>query len=131
MIDIKLIRENPELVKENIRKKFQDEKLPLVDEVAEFDKQFRDAKTKGDALRGDRNRISKEIGLLMREGKKDEAEAAKQKVKDLEKELQDLEESEEKLQDEIKKRMMVIPWNPWMAWIWIVQERHQEMDSII
>ena len=90
MIDIKLIRENPELVKENIRKKFQDEKLPLVDEVAEFDKQFRDAKTKGDALRGDRNRISKEIGLLMREGKKDEAEAAKQKVKDLEKELQDL-----------------------------------------
>ncbi len=109
MIDIKLIRENPELVKENIRKKFQDEKLPLVDEVVEFDKQFRDAKTKGDALRGDRNRISKEIGLLMREGKKDEAEAAKQKVKDLEKELQDLEESEEKLQDEIKKRMMVIP----------------------
>lgn len=109
MIDIKLIRENPELVKENIRKKFQDEKLPLVDEVAEFDKQFRDAKTKGDALRGDRNRISKEIGLLMREGKKDEAEAAKQKVKDLEKELQDLEASEEKLQDEIKKRMMVIP----------------------
>lgn len=109
MIDIKFIRENPELVKENIRKKFQDEKLPLVDEVAEFDKQFRDAKTKGDALRGDRNRISKEIGLLMREGKKDEAEAAKQKVKDLEKELQDLEESEEKLQDEIKKRMMVIP----------------------
>lgn len=109
MIDIKLIRENPELVKENIRKKFQDEKLPLVDEVAEFDKQFRDAKTKGDALRGDRNRISKEIGLLMREGKKDEVEAAKQKVKDLEKELQDLEESEEKLQDEIKKRMMVIP----------------------
>lgn len=109
MIDIKLIRENPELVKENIRKKFQDEKLPLVDEVAEFDKQFRDAKTKGDALRGDRNRISKEIGLLMREGKKDEAEAAKQKVKDLEKELQDLEENEEKLQDEIKKRMMVIP----------------------
>ena len=96
-------------MKENIRKKFQDEKLPLVDEVAEFDKQFRDAKTKGDALRGDRNRISKEIGLLMREGKKDEAEAAKQKVKDLEKELQDLEESEEKLQDEIKKRMMVIP----------------------
>lgn len=109
MIDIKLIRENPELVKENIRKKFQDEKLPLVDEVAEFDKQFRDAKTKGDALRGDRNRISKEIGLLMREGKKGEAEAAKQKVKDLEKELQDLEASEEKLQDEIKKRMMVIP----------------------
>lgn len=109
MIDIKLIRENPELVKDNIRKKFQDEKLPLVDEVAEFDKQFRDAKTKGDALRGDRNRISKEIGLLMREGKKDEAEAAKQKVKDLEKELQDLEASEEKLQDEIRKRMMVIP----------------------
>ncbi len=109
MIDIKLIRENPELVKENIRKKFQDEKLPLVDEVAEFDKQFRDAKTRGDALRGDRNRISKEIGLLMREGKKEEAEAAKQKVKDLEKELQDLEDSEEKLQDEIRKRMMVIP----------------------
>ncbi|HAE16488.1 MAG TPA: serine--tRNA ligase, partial [Erysipelotrichaceae bacterium] len=68
MIDIKLIRENPELVKENIRKKFQDEKLVLVDEVAELDKKFRESKTRADALRGERNKISKSIGMLMREG---------------------------------------------------------------
>ena len=74
MIDIKLIRENPELVKENIKKKFQDEKLPMVDEVAEFDKEVRAVKAKGDALRADRNKMSKEIGLLMRAGKKEKAD---------------------------------------------------------
>ena len=109
MIDIKLIRENPDLVKENIRKKFQDEKLVLVDEVAAFDKEFRDAKTRADALRGDRNRISKEIGKLYGQGKKDEAEAAKQKVKDLEVELQNLEVRETELEGEIRQRMMLIP----------------------
>ncbi len=109
MIDIKLIRENPELVKENIKKKFQDEKLVLVDEVAKLDKEFRDAKTRADALRGDRNRISKEIGKLFGQGKREEAEAAKQKVKDLETDLQNLEVKETELEGEIRQRMMLIP----------------------
>jgi len=109
MIDMNLIRTNPDLVRENIKKKFQDEKLPLVDEVLQMDKEYRAAKTKGDALRGDRNKTSKEIGLLMREGRKDEAEACKQKVKDIDKELEDLEVKEEELSAEINKRMMVIP----------------------
>lgn len=109
MLDIKLLRENPEIVKENIKKKFQDEKLPLVDEVIVFDKEVRDAKTKGDELRAFRNKTSKEIGFLMREGKKEEAEAAKQKVKDIDQELIDLEEKEQRLSEEIKNRMMIIP----------------------
>ena len=114
MIDIQLIRDNPELVKENIRKKYQDEKLPLVDEVAAMDKEFREAKTKADALRGDRNRLSKEIGKLMGQAKKDpakleEAEAVKAKVAELAQELADLEAKEEKLEEEIKVRMMTIP----------------------
>ena len=109
MIDIKLIRENPEVVKENIRKKFQDEKLALVDEVSKLDKEFREAKTKADALRGDRNRISKEIGKLFGQGLKEEAEAAKQKVKDMETELQNLEVRETELESEIRQRMMLIP----------------------
>ena len=74
MIDIKLIRENRELVKENIKKKFQDEKLPLVDEVFELDKEVREAKLKGDNLRSEKNNLSKSIGTLMKDGKKDEAE---------------------------------------------------------
>ena len=109
MIDIKLIRENPELVRENIKKKFQDEKLVLVDEVAKLDKEFRDAKTRADALRGDRNRISKEIGKLFGQGKKEEAEAAKQQVKDMETDLQNLEIKETELEVEIRQRMMLIP----------------------
>ena len=109
MIDIKLIRENPELVKENIKKKFQDEKLALVDEVAELDKKFRESKTRADALRGDRNKISKSIGMLMREGKKEAAEAAKQQVKDMEQELLNLEKKEEEFSAVIKEKMMVIP----------------------
>jgi seryl-tRNA synthetase len=109
MIDIKLIRENPGLVKENIKKKFQDEKLPLVDEVITLDKEVREAKSKGDALRAERNRISKEIGLLMREGKKEEAEAAKAKVKEMGDEMEALETKEAELSEEIKKRMYVIP----------------------
>ena len=109
MIDIKLIRENPEIVKENIKKKFQDEKLVLVDEVAEMDKEYRAAKTKGDALRADRNRISKEIGSFMREGKKAEAGAAKTRVKEIGEELENLEKREEELNAEIRNRMMIIP----------------------
>ena len=109
MIDIKLIRENPELVRENIKKKFQDEKLVLVDEVAKLDKEFRDAKTHADALRGDRNRISKEIGKLFGQGKREEAEAAKQQVKDMETDLQNLEIKETELEAEIRQRMMLIP----------------------
>ena len=109
MIDIKLIRENPELVKENIKKKFQDEKLPMVDEVAEFDKEVRAVKAKGDALRADRNKMSKEIGLLMRDGKKEEAEQVKAKVKEMGDEMETLEMREAELNEEIKKRMYVIP----------------------
>lgn len=79
MIDIKLIRENRELVKENIKKKFQDEKLPLVDEIYELDEAVRDAKVKGDNLRAEKNKLSGEIGKLMRDGKKEEAEDIKKK----------------------------------------------------
>ena len=109
MIDIKLIRENPELVKENIRKKFQDEKLPLVDEVAAFDKEVREVKRKGDALRAERNKKSKEIGGLMRDGKKEEAEAVKAEVKAMGDEMEGLEKREAELNEEIKQRMYVIP----------------------
>ena len=109
MIDIKLIRENPELVKENIKKKFQDEKLPMVDEVAEFDKEVRAVKAKGDSLRADRNKMSKEIGGLMRDGKKEEAEQVKAKVKEMGDEMEALEKREAELNEEIRKRMYVIP----------------------
>ncbi len=109
MLDIKLVRSNPELVKENIRKKFQEEKLPLVDEVLELDKQFRDARTRCDYLRSQRNSISKQIGGLMAQGKKEEAEAAKAQVTGMAQELADLEAKETEYEAEIKKRMMVIP----------------------
>ena len=80
MIDIKFLRENPEAVKENIKKKFQDEKIVLVNEVIELDKELRAAQLKADNLRGDRNKLSKQIGGLMAQGKKDEAEAVKTQV---------------------------------------------------
>ena len=98
MLDMKFVRENPEIVKENIRKKFQDEKLPLVDEVIEYDRQFRDCKTRADSLRADRNRISKQIGGLMAKGMREEAEQTKQKVAEIAKELAELEEKETVLQ---------------------------------
>ena len=97
MLDIKFLRENPDAVKENIKKKFQDEKLPLVDEVIKLDLEYRESKTKGDALRGDRNRISKEIGMFMGKGLKDEAESAKSKVKEINEELVALEVKEQEL----------------------------------
>lgn len=109
MIDIKLIRTDPELVKENIRKKFQDEKLVLVDEVAEMDQKFRDTKARCDLLRSQRKTISKEIGGLMAKGLKEEAEATKAKVADIAKELEELEALEEKLTADIRERMLVIP----------------------
>ena len=109
MIDIKLIRENSDLVKENIKKKFQDEKLGLVDEVYEYDKTYREYKLEGDNLRAKRNELSKEIGTLMREGKKSEADEIKTEVTRINERIKELEESEENLESEIKTRMMVIP----------------------
>ena len=109
MIDIRLVRTNPELVKENIKKKFQDEKLVLVDEVLDLDKRFREARTRCDELRNQRNTISKQIGMLYGQGKRDEAEAAKQQVSAINDELTALEQDEETFEAEIKKRMMVIP----------------------
>ncbi len=109
MIDMKLIRTNPELVKENIKKKFQDEKLVLVDEVVEFDKQFREAKQRCDYLRSQRNTISKQIGALMAQGKRDEAEQTKKQVSDMAGELAELEEKITVLEEKIRERMLVIP----------------------
>lgn len=109
MIDIKLIRNDPEKVKENIKKKFQDQKLGLVDEVLELDKQFRESKVKADNLRASRNSLSKQIGGLMAKGLKDEAEKVKQQVGELAQELVKTEELEEVLSAKIKEIMMVIP----------------------
>ena len=109
MIDIKLIRENKELVKENIKKKFQDKKLPLVDKVYELDIKVREAKQKGDDLRAEKNEKSSKIGALMREGKKEEANKIKEEVSKYGKEIEKLEQKEEKLNKEIKDIMMVIP----------------------
>ena len=109
MIDIKFLRENPEAVKENIRKKFQDEKLSLVDEVIELDAESRKTQKEADDLRANRNKISKEIGALMAQGKKDEAMAKKEEVAAGAKRLAELEEKEEELQAKILKIMMTIP----------------------
>ena len=109
MLDIKLVRENPELVKENIKKKFQDSKLPLVDEVIELDKKNRSAITEVEALRAKRTNLSKQIGVLMGQGKKDEAEAVKKESQEIGQKITDLEAEQEKLAEEIKQRMMVIP----------------------
>ena len=109
MIDIKFLRENPEIVKENIRKKFQDNKLPLVDEVIGLDKEARDVQGEADNLRANRNKISKEIGALMAQGKKEEAEAKKAEVASGAKRLSELEEKENELQEKIARIMMTIP----------------------
>ena len=109
MLDINLIRTNPDLVRENIKKKFQDDKLVLVDEVLDLDKKNREAIQRADFLRSQRNKISKQIGALMGQGKKDEAEAAKQQVKDMQDELAEIEQKEEEYAEEIRKRMLVIP----------------------
>ena len=109
MLDIKFLRTNPDIVKENIKKKFQDEKLPLVDKVIELDAEYRAAKGRGDELRALRNSVSKEIGGLMAQGKRDEAEVVKQKVKDMADELAALQTKEAELEEEIRKIMLVIP----------------------
>ena len=109
MIDIKLIRENPELVKENIKKKFQDQKLVLVDEVVALDKELRAAKLEADTLRGKRNSVSKSIGAMMAQKKIEEANKAKQEVVEINERLVFLEKEEERLEKEVKQRMMVIP----------------------
>ena len=109
MIDIKLIRENRDLIKENIKKKFQDEKLPLVDEVYELDIKTRDIQTKCDNLKAEKNKLSKEIGALMANGKKDEAEDIKKKIAEEANEITSLEEEKVKLDERIREIMMVIP----------------------
>ena len=109
MIDIKWIRTEPEKVKENIKKKFQDDKLVLVDEVEALDREYREARTRCDYLRNQRNVISKKIGGLMAKGLKEEAEAAKAEVNAMAAEMAALEEKETQLSAEIKKRMLVIP----------------------
>ena len=109
MIDIKLIRENRDVVKENIKKKFQDEKLPLVDEVFEMDIKVREAQTKADNLKGEKNKMSGEIGKLMKDKKIDEANAIKADIAKMAEEITELEKTQEELTKEIKDRMMVIP----------------------
>lgn len=109
MIDIKIIRENKDLVKENIKKKFQDHKLPLVDEVFELDKKVREVQTKGDELRALKNKKSAEIGALMRDGKKDEAEKIKKEISKYGEEIISLEEEFNNLSSKIKDDMMLIP----------------------
>ena len=109
MLDIKFVRENPDKVKENIKKKFQDQKLPLVDEVIELDEKVRSLKLEGDTLRSEKNNLSSNIGLMMREGKKDEAESAKARVKEINDRLAVLEKEETESNAILKAKMMVIP----------------------
>ena len=109
MIDIKFLRENPDIVKQNIKNKFQDEKLQLVDEVIELDEKSRSVKCKGDELRAQRNSLSDQIGNLMRNGQKEEAESVKEQVKEINQKLVENEKLEEEYAGKIKKIMMQIP----------------------
>ena len=109
MLDIKFLRENPDLVKENIKKKFQDEKLPLVDDVIELDRKIREYKSQGDSLRQERNATSDEIGILFRAKKVDEANAKKQRVIEINNQLETIEKEEMELTEELKSKMMLIP----------------------
>ena len=109
MIDIKFLRENPDVVKQNIKNKFQDDKLPLVDEVIELDKQARAAQQEADALRANKNSIAKQIGSLMAQGKKEEAEEVKKQVAETSARLKELETLEPELKEKVKKIMMIIP----------------------
>ena len=109
MLDIKFLRENPDLVKENIKKKFQDSKLPLVDEVIELDAQSRAIKAEADSLRANRNKVSKEIGALMAQGKKEEAMAAKSRVTEFSERLAECEKLEAEYAEKVTKIMMIIP----------------------
>ena len=109
MIDIKLIRENKDLVKENIKKKFQEHKLVLVDEIYDMDQEYRKCKAEGDNLRSEKNNKSNMIGTLMRDGKKDEAEAIKEEIAKISEKITELESKEQELEKQIKEKMMVIP----------------------
>ena len=109
MLDIKFVRENPEIVKQNIRNKFQDKKLHLVDEVIELDKKNREIKQEVEALRASRNKLSKEIGALMAQKKKEEAEEVKKQVASQADRMNELSEEEKKVEEEIRTRMMIIP----------------------
>ena len=109
MLDIKFVRENPDLVKQNIRNKYQEKKIPLVDEVIDLDAKARKAKQEADTLRASRNQLSKQIGALMKEGKKEEAQAVKDQVAADAKRLEELEAQEKELQEKVLKHMMVIP----------------------
>ena len=109
MIDIKLIRENKDLVKENIKKKFQEHKLVLVDEIYDMDQEYRKCKAEGDNLRSEKNNKSSMIGTLMRDGKKDEAETIKQEIAKISEKITKLEEKEQELETKIREKMMVIP----------------------
>jgi len=109
MLDLKFVRENPDIVKQNIKNKFQDDKLPLVDEVIELDAKSRAAKQEADDLRANRNKISKQIGALMAQGKKEEAEEVKKQVTANSERLAELEKLEEELSEKVKKIMMIIP----------------------
>ena len=109
MIDIKLIREQRDLVRQNIKKKFQDEKLPLVDEIYELDKKFRNAKKEADDLRSQKNKLSDEIGSLMREGKKEEGLKIKEEIGAISFKIANLESEEASLEQEVKEKMMLIP----------------------
>ncbi len=109
MLDIKFIRENPDKVKENIRKKFQDQKLPLVDEVIELDEKVRNYKFEGDKLRSERNNVSNQIGQLMREGEKDEASELKARVTEINERLVNIEKEENDLSEKLRNDMLVIP----------------------
>ena len=109
MIDIKFLRENPDVVKQNIKNKFQDSKLPLVDEVIDLDAQARATQQEADDLRANRNKLSKQIGALMAQGKKEEAEEVKKQVTEQAERLSELQEKETELQAKVKEIMMVIP----------------------
>ena len=109
MLDIKFVRENPDIVKQNIKNKFQDAKLPLVDEVIALDKENREIKGEVEELRAQKNKISKEIGKLMAQGKKDEAEDVKKKIAADGQKIEDLTKKEREVEEELKKKMMVIP----------------------
>ena len=109
MLDIKFLRENPDIVKQNIKNKFQDKKLPLVDEVIKLDEEARATKQEADNLRAEKNKISKQIGGLMAQGKKEEAEEVKKQVTEKSAYLAELEQKEATLNEEVKKRMMAIP----------------------
>ena len=110
MIDLKFLRENPDIVKQNIRNKFQDSKLPLVDEVIKLDAKARKTQQEADSLRAERKKLSKQIGALMGQGKKEEAEEIKSQVNAGAQRLAELEKMEGELQEQVTKIMMTIPY---------------------